>query len=95
VFIHEYGKTPARMSLLQSVFYHWELDYVSLFIASLPIRVAELLFCFSLITGTCQGQGLTPRAYVITPTHSNAGTLTYNLQQVEVFFSHSGGSFRR
>ena len=58
-----------------------------MFRASVLIRAAQLLFCFCLATFACLGQGLSPRAYVITPIHSNAVTLTYNLQQGDVVFS--------
>lgn len=34
----------------------------------------------------CSGQGLSPRAYVITPVHSNAVTLSYSLQDGNIVF---------
>ncbi|HET7871132.1 MAG TPA: transporter, partial [Terriglobales bacterium] len=34
----------------------------------------------------CQGQDLSPRAYLITPVHSNAVTFTYSLQRGNILF---------
>jgi hypothetical protein len=50
------------------------------------IRIAGALV--SMCTGlqTCVGQGLSPRAYVITPVHSNVVTLTYSFQGGNIVF---------
>jgi hypothetical protein len=37
----------------------------------------------------CRGQGLSPRAYVVPPLHSNAVTLTYSFQDGDVVFDPS------
>src|SRR3974390_733230 len=37
----------------------------------------------------CRAQGLSPRAYVVPPTHSNAVTLTYSFQSGDVVFDPS------
>jgi hypothetical protein len=50
------------------------------------IRTIKLLFCLCAASDVCHGQGLSPRAYVITPIHSNAVTLTYTLQDGGVVF---------
>jgi len=55
-------------------------------ITSLMIRTVALLFCLCAARDVCHGQGLSPRAYVITPIHSNAVTLTYTLQDGAVVF---------
>lgn len=47
------------------------------------LRSVLVLFIFSTI---CQGQDLSPRAYLITPVHSNAVTFTYSLQRGNILF---------
>jgi hypothetical protein len=54
-----------------------------------PVRkrhAAGLLFGVYLAAALCHGQDLTPRAYVITPVHSNAIILTYNFSDGGVVF---------
>jgi len=48
-----------------------------------------LLFGICLAAGLCHGQDLTPRAYVITPVHSNAVILTYNFSDGGVLFDNA------
>jgi hypothetical protein len=50
------------------------------------IRTVGLLFCLCVASDACRGQGLSPRAYVITPIHSNAVVLTYTLEDGGVVF---------
>jgi hypothetical protein len=50
------------------------------------VRLLALPFCIFLLSSVCSGQGLSPRAYVIVPTHSNAVTLTYSFQDGGVVF---------
>jgi hypothetical protein len=50
---------------------------------------AGLLFGLCFAAALCQGQDLTPRAYVITPVHSNAVILTYNFSDGGVLFDNS------
>jgi hypothetical protein len=50
---------------------------------------AGLLFAVCLAAVLCHGQDLTPRAYVITPVHSNAIILTYNFSDGGVLFDNS------
>lgn len=45
-----------------------------------------VLVSFYLAANACQAQDLAPRAYLITPIHSNAVTLTYSLFDGSVFF---------
>ena len=45
-----------------------------------------LALCGSLSGGACHAQDLTPRAYVITPIHTNAVVLTYTLRSGSVLF---------
>jgi hypothetical protein len=42
--------------------------------------------CGSLFAGTCHAQDLTPRAYVITPIHTNAVVLSYSFRSGSVLF---------
>jgi hypothetical protein len=51
----------------------------------------QSLFLFTLCTAIpfCRGQGLSPRAYVVPPTDSNAITLTYSFQDGDVVFDPS------
>jgi hypothetical protein len=44
------------------------------------------VLCGSLCAGICQAQDLTPRAYVITPIHTNAVVLTYSFKDGSVLF---------
>ena len=53
------------------------------------IRVSLFLATLSLVTCVCAGQGLSPRAYVVTPTHTNAFTLTYTYKNGDVVFDPS------
>jgi|SRR5271165_100215 len=48
-----------------------------------------LLLAVCLAAVLCHGQDLTPRAYVITPVHSNAILLTYNFSDGGVLFDNS------
>jgi hypothetical protein len=50
---------------------------------------AGLLFGVCLAAALCHGQDLTPRAYVITPVHSNAVILTYDFSDGGVLFDNS------
>ena len=45
------------------------------------IRVFVLSLLFCLFSSASEGQDLAPRAYIITPVHSNAVTLTYSFQK--------------
>ena len=53
------------------------------------VRLLVLYFPFFLACGVASAQGLSPRAYVITPTHSNAIILTYSYQSGDVVFDPS------
>jgi Putative MetA-pathway of phenol degradation len=44
------------------------------------VRLVVMLSCGCLASAACNAQGLSPRAYVIVPIHSNAVTLTYSFQ---------------
>jgi hypothetical protein len=48
-----------------------------------------VLFCVGLLAGNCTAQDLAPRAYLITPIHSNAITLTYSLNDGGILFDGS------
>jgi Putative MetA-pathway of phenol degradation len=48
--------------------------------------VLALLFSRYLVIGVCRAQDLAPRAYIITPIHSNAITLTYSLYSGSIEF---------
>ena len=50
-------------------------------------HVVSLLFGACAACGVCGGQGLSPRAYVITPIHWNAVTLTYEFQDGNIVFN--------
>jgi Putative MetA-pathway of phenol degradation len=50
------------------------------------VRLAVMFFCACFVNAVCSGQGLSPRAYVIVPVHSNAVTLTYSLRAGDVVF---------
>lgn len=50
---------------------------------------AGLIFAFCLVAASCRGQDLTPRAYVITPVHSNAIIITNNFSDGAVLFDNS------
>lgn len=52
-------------------------------------RAVGLLFAFCFTVALCHCQDLTPRAYVITPVHSNAIILTYNFSDGGVLFDNS------
>lgn len=53
------------------------------------LRIAGMLAGLCLAVTLCHAQGLSPRAYVITPTHSNAVIFTYSLQAGDVVFDPS------
>jgi len=53
------------------------------------LRLKAVLFSLCLLSRLAYGQGLSPRAYVISPIHSNAITLTYNLQDGNIVFDSS------
>src|SRR5579859_1860378 len=48
-----------------------------------------VLFCVCLLAGNCTAQDLAPRAYLITPIHSNAITLTYSFNDGGILFDGS------
>src|SRR5215475_12797842 len=50
-------------------------------------RLAGLLFSICLASTVCHAQDLTPRAYVITPVHSNAVILTSSFFNGSIFFT--------
>jgi hypothetical protein len=50
---------------------------------------ASFLLCGSFFVSLCRAQDLTPRAYVITPVHSNAIILTYSLSTGSILFDPS------
>jgi hypothetical protein len=52
-------------------------------------RPTVVLFSLCLLPRLVSAQGLSPRAYVISPIHSNAVTLTYTLQDGNVVFDSS------
>jgi hypothetical protein len=52
-------------------------------------RAVGLLFAFCFTAALCHSQDLTPRAYVITPIHSNGIILTYNFSDGGVLFDNS------
>lgn len=58
-------------------------------LVSAKFRGAVLLFSLCATWQLCRGQGLSPRAYVITPIHSNAVTFTYSLQDGNVVFDQT------
>jgi hypothetical protein len=56
---------------------------------STSLRILISYFPFFLACGVASAQGLSPRAYVITPIHSNAITLTYSYQSGDVVLDPS------
>lgn len=50
------------------------------------VRIALCLAWLSAPLDACLGQGLSPRAYVVAPVHSNAVTLTYSYQTGDIVF---------
>ena len=52
-------------------------------------HLAALCFGVCLAAAVCDGQDLAPRAYVITPAHSNAVILTYNFSDGGLLFDNS------
>jgi len=50
-------------------------------------RAPILFFCLYIIAGSCRAQDLAPRAYIITPIHSNAVTLTYSFLDGSIEFA--------
>jgi hypothetical protein len=50
------------------------------------LRAIVLLFISGLAAGICRAQDLAPRAYVITPLHSNAVNLTYSFYDGNIIF---------
>jgi hypothetical protein len=48
-----------------------------------------LFFCECVASGACRAQDLSPRAYVITPVHSNAVILQYSLDDGSILFDPS------
>jgi hypothetical protein len=59
------------------MFEHSELDH-RLRPGSSTTTRTSLLAALCLVCGICRGQDLTPRAYVITPIHTNAVILSYS-----------------
>lgn len=53
------------------------------------IRPTLLLIIFGIASRWCCAQGLSPRAYVIAPIHSNAMTFTYSLQDGNIVFDQT------
>lgn len=53
------------------------------------LRTAALLLVLCVEALLCRAQGLSPRAYVVPPLHSNAVILTYSLQDGDVVFDPS------
>jgi hypothetical protein len=54
----------------------------------IKVRSAVMLCSLCLaLTRLCEGQSLSPRAYVIAPVHSNAVTLTYSLNAGNIVFN--------
>jgi hypothetical protein len=51
------------------------------------VRASLLLLALCAALPFCRAQGLSPRAYVIAPRHSNALTLTYTINSGDVVFS--------
>jgi len=49
-------------------------------------RGRDLLLMLSLVSGICAAQNLAPRAYVITPLHTNAVTMTYSFYDGSILF---------
>jgi Putative MetA-pathway of phenol degradation len=50
------------------------------------VRLVVMFFCACFVSAVCGGQGLSPRAYVIAPIHSNAVTFTYSFRGGNVVF---------
>jgi hypothetical protein len=63
--------------------------HIVLLIPSIAISRCILLICGLLLASRCQAQDLTPRAYVITPIHSNAIILNYSLSHGDILFDSS------
>jgi hypothetical protein len=55
------------------------------------LRIRVWLVCYSvcLMASLCYSQDLTPRAYVITPVHWNAITLTYSFETGSILFDNA------
>lgn len=53
------------------------------------LRSTVVVFTLCLVSRVLSGQGLSPRAYVVSPVHFNAVTLTYTLQDGNVVFDTS------
>jgi hypothetical protein len=53
------------------------------------LRITAALFTLCLLSRLASAQGLSPRAYVISPIHSNAVTLTYTLQDGNIVFDQT------
>jgi hypothetical protein len=53
------------------------------------LRPTVVLFALCLLSRLLGAQGLSPRAYVISPIHANAVTLTYTLQDGNIVFDSS------
>jgi len=58
-------------------------------LVSAKFRRAMLLISLCATWHLCRGQGLSPRAYVIVPIHTNAVTFTYSLQDGNVVFDQT------
>jgi hypothetical protein len=52
----------------------------------MKLRRLALFFCFTIAASLVNAQDLAPRAYIITPIHSNAVTLTYAFYNGELLF---------
>jgi hypothetical protein len=55
-------------------------------IVAMKVRAAALIFGLVMVSLMCDGQDLAPRAYVITPIHSNAIVLTYSFFDGGILF---------
>jgi hypothetical protein len=55
-------------------------------IPSTTVSRGVVLLCGLCLASVCHAQDLTPRAYVITPVHSNAVILTYSFNDGSIFF---------
>src|SRR5271156_4872449 len=53
------------------------------------LHAVGLVLSVCLAVALCHGQDLTPRAYVITPVHSNAIILTYNFSDGGLLFDNA------
>ena len=62
---------------------------VNIMLKSAKSCAIALIFCECIGVGICRAQDLTPRAYLITPVHSNAVVLSYSLDDGSILFDPS------